>query len=501
MRMRYFQTPKPGRNAFYYVRKVPEHLRHLDINPGGKSNRKRIEVSLGNDETKARVKWEEQNKTYDELFQRWENLNNKHSGSSNLDLATQAAAIVERFGFGGNDAAITFKEWLEDNFLGRVDVRRLYDPTEAEQEEDRRNEEYASEGYTAVSRYPEIKDLKDKEADLIDLVRGAASGNKKYLTLAGAFARFLKDKRKPNPRAKERYDRNYKIALRDALAALDRDPLLAELTYDDAKTIQEYLEKRAIKNKSSTIKKKIGHLQTVFEHAATVHGFKDRRNPFANVEIINTDSDSRIDGRQAMPMWLHKKCIKHFVKRELPQDDAMNTYLLLSLTGCRCNEIAQLLKKEVILDAEIPFIRLRYRRHGRVTDRELKNSTSVRDIPLVPHAVEVIEKQLTYAGIKHGALFRWVGQDNSNASNSINHKVIHRYRKGDERLVLSGLRHLMTNRLRKVEGRLDIRNAILGRPIGIGLDAQYGGVTLEEKYEALLKATEPMTEATKEFFP
>ena len=59
----------------------------------------------------------------------------------------------------------------------------------------------------------------------------------------------------------------------------------------------------------------------------------------------------------------------------------------------------------------------------------------------------------------------------------------------------------MTNRLRKVEGRLDIRNAILGRPIGIGLDAQYGGVTLEEKYEALLKATEPMTEATKEFFP
>jgi len=482
--MKYFFAPKRGRASYFYLRKVPDHLQRYDVNPdkGGKSHRKRIEISLGTDEEAARSKWEIVHARYENLFQRWEQHYDKYEGSTDFDVAGAALEVARQHQLDHPESDLG--QFVQDHFGSRFDTERYLHPTE---------EDKFAEAVGQPNRYPEIRDITDKEADFVDLVR-AAAGDDSYLTLSTALVAFLKANQKLTPELKKRYDKPYKLAYEYARTALGVDPKLAELNHRDALEIVEFLDKRKPKLKQQTIKKQLGCLHAVYEHAATVYGFRDRRNPFANLKIGRGHLANRIDGKQPLPLSMQEACIEQLLERRNPQDDSLNTFILLQVTGCRISEIALLLKDEVHLDAEIPYVQIKYRANGTAADRRLKNQTSIRDLPLTPLAVKAVTNQLKKSDTQHGGLFRWLGLDLSNASNQINQHVIARHRNGDKRFSAHGLRHYMTNQLREVEPRFDIRNAILGRPIGVGLDAQYGSVTLGQKYEALLKANEPVEE-------
>ena len=72
----------------------------------------------------------------------------------------------------------------------------------------------------------------------------------------------------------------------------------------------------------------------------------------------------------------------------LKNEAALLVYDLIE-TGCRPSELANLLPENIVLDHEVPHIRIRARE-----DMQLKSKSSIRDIPLVGVSLEAFKKSL-----------------------------------------------------------------------------------------------------------
>lgn len=67
--------------------------------------------------------------------------------------------------------------------------------------------------------------------------------------------------------------------------------------------------------------------------------------------------------------------------------EARLVFLAMTETGCRPSEIANLRPEHIHLDAEVPYISVRFE-----DDRELKTENSIRDVPLVGISLEVMKR-------------------------------------------------------------------------------------------------------------
>ena len=133
----------------------------------------------------------------------------------------------------------------------------------------------------------------------------------------------------------------------------------------------------------NTANRDIGNMKKLFREYWAFEGEEERENPFRNLRY----SDKQIEKVPHFENeWVREKMLNPTVFSGLNPQAVLICYALIE-TGCRPSEIANLKPENIILSGDTPHIKIRA-----TNDRELKTSSSVREIPLVGVSLEAMKK-------------------------------------------------------------------------------------------------------------
>ena len=195
--------------------------------------------------------------------------------------------------------------------------------------------------------------------------------------------------------------------------------------------------------KTKTVRRRLNVLRALFSVVIREKEL-DCQNPFDKVVVPGEGGDTT----QRMPFGEEQQAIFRQVVTSAPRLDDLSQMLAMLLdTGARLAEIVGLRADDVVLDADIPHIRLLNHDH-----RRLKNGASVRDIPLVGAALTAATRAVERASrSRSDFLFSRYntagGCDAHTASATLNKRI----RSLGIDLTCHSLRHTMRDRLRAVE--------------------------------------------------
>lgn len=133
----------------------------------------------------------------------------------------------------------------------------------------------------------------------------------------------------------------------------------------------------------SSANRDIGNLRALYRTFWTYEGDLERRNPFDKLGFAKKQLK---DIPAFSDDWVKSRVLVRGAFGRLNEQARLIVYTLIE-TGCRPSEIANLLTDNIILDHEVPHLRIRDR-----DDRQLKSKSSVRDIPLVGVAFEAMKR-------------------------------------------------------------------------------------------------------------
>ncbi len=229
---------------------------------------------------------------------------------------------------------------------------------------------------------------------------------------------------------------------------------LADYTRADANKLRDALIDRGLV--ASSIKRNFEVVRSVFNVSAKEAGL-DIANPFSRVIL-----SSAPPGRKRRPIPLND--VWKIQQLCYAKDDDIRWLIaLLSDTGMRLAEAAGLAKEDVLLDTEIPYVRLCER-----SWRPLKTRSSERDVPLVGAALWAVKRAIESSQNEY--LFpRYCSDDGCKAdyaSNSLNKWLRKHVPSG---CVVHSFRHSMRDRLGAVECPAEIIDQIGGwKAAGVG---------------------------------
>ena len=230
---------------------------------------------------------------------------------------------------------------------------------------------------------------------------------------------------------------------------------LGDYTRADALKFREWLIDRGLTGSSVT--RNFSYLKAVFNFAVSEYAL-DITNPFLGVYH---DRQAGVIKRQPIPMENIKLVQEHC--RQI-DDDLRWLIALLSDTGLRLAEGAGLLKSDIHLDCEVPFVRIQ--KHPW---RGLKTRSSERGVPLVGQALWAAERVVQAPSDSVFAFARYNQTDTTaanSASAALNKWLKHYVPAG---CTMHSFRHSMRDRLRAVECPSDIIDQIGGwQTDGIG---------------------------------
>jgi integrase len=204
-------------------------------------------------------------------------------------------------------------------------------------------------------------------------------------------------------------------------------------------------------------------------------------NPFLGLEVMKDATVSKKDER--LPFTPDQ--LKRTRERVLghASEDLQLIWRLLEGTGARLSEVAGLLVSDVFTDYRHPYINLVFHPH-----RRLKNTGSVRKVPLVGDALVAAQRALETA--QDGFLFPSYAKPRSrrDAASAALMKHVRKIT-DDEKVTVHSLRHNMKDRLRIAGVEAETIDAILGHSSGKVGD-RYGGdeARLEVATVAMKKA-------------
>ncbi|MDA9337192.1 tyrosine-type recombinase/integrase [Planktomarina temperata] len=230
---------------------------------------------------------------------------------------------------------------------------------------------------------------------------------------------------------------------------------LGDYTRADALKFREWLIDRGLTGSSVT--RNFSYLKAVFNFAVSEYAL-DVTNPFTGVYH---DRQAGVIKRQPIPI----ENIKLVQAQCRQVDDDMRWLVaLLSDTGLRLAEGAGLLKSDIQLDCEVPFVRIQ--KHPW---RGLKTRSSERDVPLVGQALWAAERVAQAPSDSVFAFARYNQTDTTaanSASAALNKWLKHYVPAG---CTMHSFRHSMRDRLRAVECPAEIIDQIGGwQTDGIG---------------------------------
>ncbi|MBI6629735.1 tyrosine-type recombinase/integrase [Pontibaca salina] len=268
--------------------------------------------------------------------------------------------------------------------------------------------------------------------------------------------------------------------VRDALGGVD--PVLVDLTRDDARNVRDHMLDRLKSDgeriSPASVTRDLNGLRAVINFAATEFPLPGTfQNPFnkLSVKVVRGKSSAAISKRDPLPPAILKAARERVIgsaRQPLPW-----IWRLLEGTGCRLSEVTGLRVEDVDVTSDLPHIRITWH-----DDRRIKTDASERSVPLIGDALEAAREAV------HGAaggllLFPKYGAERgADAASAALMKHIRRVTK-DPKHVVHSLRHNMKDRLRLAEVAQIEQDLILGHALeGIG-DRTYGGG------QARLKAT------------
>ena len=132
--------------------------------------------------------------------------------------------------------------------------------------------------------------------------------------------------------------------------------------------------------------KDLTNLRILFRSYWSYEGEPKRDNPFDDLRFKN------VVYKDIPPFsvdWLENRILAKGALDSLNEDARLIIYALIE-TGCRPSEIANLRKEHIILDANVPHLKIRP-----TANRKLKSKSASRDIPLLGVSLEAMKQRPT----------------------------------------------------------------------------------------------------------
>ena len=240
---------------------------------------------------------------------------------------------------------------------------------------------------------------------------------------------------------------------------------LAEYTRADALSYRDYLIAKGLVG--SSVGRVISSIRAVFNFAISEYAL-DLKNPFVGMYF---DKSAGVSKRLPIPIEDIRKVQNQC---RLIDDDLRWLVALVSDTGMRLAEGAGLLKSDIILDADIPFLSVM----GHPW-RALKTSGSRRSVPLVNASLWAARRLSESFPDSPYAFPRYNRKEttNANSASAALNKWLHQY--VPEGCTMHSFRHSMRDRLRAVECPSDVIDQIGGWATE-GIGQSYGkGYSIE----------------------
>ncbi len=369
-----------------------------------------------------------------------------------IKLAVQDEADWERLRSG--KAALVHEQAI--NFLGQFGITVGTKPSEFEHDAFVQHIEklLGGEGQERVYRGEDPVELLDNPvaAAALRLARGE-------FTVSHALEFYLELRGKGKPKD---FFKQSRIAVAQLVESAGDREFLSFRRADANTFVKRSLDRGG---KTNTVKRRISVLSALFNVVIREKEL-DLANPFDKVLIPGEGSDTA----KRMPFGEDQQEIFRRAVAEAPAKDDLSQMLAMLLdTGARLAEIVGLRVDDVVLDAEIPYVKLVNHDH-----RRLKNGSSVRDIPLVGAALTAATKAAERANrSRSDFLFnRYTSKDGCDAhtaSATLNKRI----RSLGIDLTCHSLRHTIRDRLREVECPREIIDRIGGWSSS-GVGERYG---------------------------
>ena len=246
-------------------------------------------------------------------------------------------------------------------------------------------------------------------------------------------------------------------------AALDPVPTLDRWTRETAKKVRDHyiaagLKPASVKRELNTLKGMITCFITETEASFT--------NPFSRLELPKS-VEAASESRHPIPDEIKDKITAIILRRA--KQDVQLLWRLLDGTGARIAEITGLRAQDIIVDGEMPHLKIVAH-----PERRLKTASSARDLPLVGDALEAARQALEMVGDGQYVFARYIKPTGPTTASAVLMKRIREVTEEPKHTVHS-LRHGMADRLSLAETSAIDKNAIMGHlNPGTG-ERHYGG--------------------------
>lgn len=191
--------------------------------------------------------------------------------------------------------------------------------------------------------------------------------------------------------------RNKYLRATEAFIGVVGDRPMAELTSQDARSYRTYWETKRVSDGLTTeyVNKQINYMAQLVDSFYKDAGFllTDYTNPFSGLALEKRGSELRQEeGRKlALPVAWIRDVLLDPVSMAGLNNEARDITITCAETGARIAEVVDLSPDDIILDHEIPHLRLLMIEEGEHR-RELKNVASKRQIPLLGHALQAMRR-------------------------------------------------------------------------------------------------------------
>ena len=224
----------------------------------------------------------------------------------------------------------------------------------------------------------------------------------------------------------------------------------------------------------NTVERVFSSVRSIINITKSEYGIEGQ-NAFSRTYWPETNGS---ETRQPLPIDLIRK-VQTICKET--DDDLRWLVALLSDTGMRLGEATGLLKSDIILDTDIPYINLQPHDW-----RRLKTKGSERKVPLVGFSLWACKRILANKNDSIYAFSRYTNEIKCNANSAS--ASLNKWLKEQltEEYVIHGFRHSMRDRLRAADVNPEIIDDICGWS-SQSVGQSYGdGYSLKQKYLALI---------------